>query len=129
MLGKLKLVLTLLIVPIFVSAPVYAINPVNSSSTHYSVNQVLFGFGGDNPTTGLESSPNYKSQVTLGETGIGNYTSPNYQAYAGFNTTDAPYIEAVVTSTNLDLGVLSKSTTATAISTFYVRSWKIGRAH
>ena len=116
MLGKIKLLTTLLVILVF-PMPVYA---VNSVSPHYSVNQILFGIGG----AVNESSPNFKAQVTVGETGQGNYTSPNFQVNAGFNTNEAPYLEVVVTSTNLDLGVLSKSTAATAVATFYVRAWQ-----
>jgi hypothetical protein len=114
--GKLKYILTLLIIPLMLPLPVYA---VNSSSTNYKVNQILFGAGG----TLNDTSTNYSAQVTVGETGEGNVSSTNYQAYAGFNTTEKPYLEAVVTGTNLNLGVLSKSSTATATATFYVRAW------
>jgi hypothetical protein len=122
MLGKLKLLLTVLTIPIFVatSMPVYA--TTFSTSPNYSVDQVLFGAGGDS-NTGYESSPNYESQVALGETGVGNFTSSNYQAYAGFTTTNTPYLQAVVTSSNLNLGVMSTLSTATATGTFFVRAW------
>lgn len=124
MLGKLKLLGILLVIGLFTPLQAYATGGVPTSySTNYSVNQVLFGDGGDGPT-GLESSPNYESQVSLGETGVGNYVGgTNYQAYAGFNTTDHPYLEINVTGANLNLGVLSRSSTATTTTTFYVRSW------
>lgn len=117
MLGKLKLILIILTIPVVAPLPVYA--SITSSSANYSVNQVFFGAGG----TLNESSPNYQAQTSVGETGIGNYSSSNYQAYAGFNTTADPFLEIVVTATNLNLGVLSTTSTATANATFYVRAW------
>ena len=121
--GKIKFVISLLIITVIPVSSVYAYNPVNSSSTNYKVNQVLFGFGGTNPGNPAKSTNFTASQVALGETGIGNYTSSNYQAYAGFTTNEDPFIEFVVTSSNLNLGVLTTGTTATANSTFYVRAW------
>lgn len=120
MLGKLKLQLTFIIIVAAVSvASVRVYATTTSSSTHYQVDQVLFGTGGDLDN----SSTNYQAQTSVGETGIGNYTSTNYQAYAGFNTTSDPYLEIEVTAANLNLGVLSDTSTATANATFYVRAW------
>ncbi len=93
-----------------------------SSSTNYKVDQTFFGSGGD-----LEnSSTNYKAKTTLGELGVGNSASAQYQAFAGFNTTDAPYLEFVVTGSNIDLGYLSTSQVATANGQFFVRAWQAG---
>jgi hypothetical protein len=91
-----------------------------SSSTNYRVDQTFFGSGGV-----LEaSSANYKSKQTLGEIGIGNTASTNYGAYAGFNTSDAPYIEFVTTWATIDLGNFSSSSATTTNATFYVRAWQ-----
>lgn len=122
MLGKLKLLLIALGVLIITASSLPAYATTFSTSPNYSVDQVLFGAGGD-ANTGYESSTNYKSQVALGETGIGNFVGTNYQAYAGFTTTSTPYIQEVVTSANLNLGTLSTSSAATATATFYVRAW------
>jgi len=75
----------------------------SSSSSNYKVDQTIFGSGGE-----LDAqSTNYKSRQTAGELTIGNTASTNYQAYAGFNTTDEPYLEFVVTSSNKNLGYLN----------------------
>ncbi len=94
----------------------------SSSSTNYRVDQTIFGTGGDLDAT----SANFRSRITIGELTIGNTTSPNYQAYAGFNTTDEPYLEMVVTSANIDLGYLDTAAAKTASATFYVRAWQAG---
>lgn len=90
-----------------------------SSSTNYKVDQSFFGTGGELDA----SSPNYRAKQTAGETAVGNATSPNYQIFAGFNTTDKPYLEFVVTSSNIDLGYLDPNNVKTTTGTFYVRAW------
>jgi hypothetical protein len=53
----------------------------------------------------------------------GNTASANYQAQAGFNTTDTPMLEFVVAGGSIDFGVLSTGATATGTSTFSVRTY------
>jgi hypothetical protein len=117
MTGKIKSIFIVAFAILVVPLPVYA--TTTYQSTNYQTNQVQFGAGGARNLT----SSNYGAQVSVGETGVGNYSSSNYQAWAGFNTDSQPFLEAVVTSANLDLGVLSSATTATATATFYVRAW------
>lgn len=107
------LVALLLLVP----SPVMA---QSSSSSNYRVDQTFFGTGGE---TDLNST-NYSARGTAGELGIGETSSANYRAYAGFNTTDEPYLEFVVTGSNIDLGYLDPAQTSTATGTFYVRAWQ-----
>lgn len=96
------------------------VNAQSSSSTNYRVDQTFFGSGGE-----LDAqSSQYRAKQTAGELGIGNTSSANYQAYAGFNTTDEPFLEFVVTSSNIDLGYLDTATASTATGTFYVRAWQ-----
>lgn len=90
-----------------------------SSSTNYRIEESYFGTGGELDA----SSPNYKAQQSTGETGVGNTSSSNYQANAGFNTKEEPYLEVYVTGGSTDLGDLSTSSTATTTSTFYVRTY------
>lgn len=92
----------------------------SSSSSNYRVDQTFFGTGGE---TDLNST-NYSARGTAGELGIGETSSANYRAYAGFNTTDEPYLEFVVTGSNVDLGYLNPAQTSTATGTFYVRAWQ-----
>src|ERR1700722_19325054 len=86
------------LVSLFIFSPItsYACT-TGSCSTDYSVTQTLFGIGGNQTL----SSTNYTSQASLGDLGIGNYTSNDYQAYAGFNTTSAPFLQFVVTAENI----------------------------
>lgn len=94
-----------------------------SSSTNYRVDQTFFGSGGDLNACSTGAT-GYCSKQTAGELAVGNTNSANYQAYAGFNTTDDPYIEFVVTESAIELGYFSTSAPATATSTFYVRAWE-----
>lgn len=92
----------------------------SSSSTNYQVDQTFFGSGGL-----LESnSANYQAKQTLGELGVGLSESAAYRAYAGFNTTDEPYIEFFVDGDSIDLGALDFTQATTTSGTFYVRAWQ-----
>lgn len=94
-----------------------------SASSNYRVEQTFFGSGGE--LNACSSGPTgYCSKQSAGELGVGNTASANYQAYAGFNTTDDPFIEFVVTGSNIDLGYLDTAVTKTANGTFYVRAWQ-----
>jgi hypothetical protein len=68
-------------------------------------------------------STNYCSNASLGDTGIGNSSSANYQAYGGYTTTGDPYIELVTPNSLTDIGTLSSSSTSTATATFSVRAY------
>jgi len=80
---------------------------------------LIFGSGGSVDPT----SANYSALATIGETAVGNLSSANFQAYGGFQTTDVPYLELVVTPATIDLGVLSDSSASTTTGTFYVRTY------
>lgn len=58
-----------------------------SSSTNYKVEESFFGTGGELDA----SSTNYRAKQAAGETAVGNTASTNFQAQAGFNTTDQPF--------------------------------------
>lgn len=93
-----------------------------SCSNSYQVDQTFFGSGGQ-----VEAcSSTYCSRQTLGELAVGETNSLNYRAYAGFNTTDDPYIEFVVTGANIDIGILDSSNAITTSGQFYVRAWQAG---
>lgn len=94
----------------------------SSSSPNYQVDQTFFGTGGE---TDLQSD-NFRSRATVGELGIGELNSANFRAFAGFNTTDEPFIEFIVTGNNIDLGYLDPAATSTAQGQFYVRAWQAG---
>lgn len=92
------------------------------SSPNYTVDQTFFGAGGELDS----SSSSYRARSSVGELGVGAYESDSYFAQAGFNTTDLPFIEFIVTADNIDLGVLTASSTETANGVFQVRAWQSG---
>ena len=103
----------LLIVPMPVAAQ-------TSLSPNYRTDQTFFGTGSERD---LQSSQ-YQGSATVGDLGVGNTSSANYGAYAGFNTTDEPFLEFVVTGSNVDLDYLDINQAKTANGTFYVRAWQ-----
>lgn len=103
---------------------ILAFSPViyaeSASSTNYRVDETFFGSGGE-----LNScSTTYCSKQTAGELTVGETTSSNYGAWAGFNTSEDPYLEFVVTADSIDLGYLDTAAASTATGTFYVRAWQ-----
>lgn len=106
-------VLTLaLLVPATASA-------AQSSSPNYQVNEVFFGSGG----ALNDCSSHYCAKESLGETAVGDTSSPNYQAHAGFNTDRAPFLQFIVDGTNTDIGVVSTSSATTTTGTFSVKNY------
>lgn len=112
---KLKLAVSLLLLGL--------INPgaalAQSSSPNYSIEESFIGPGGLIDA----SSPSYQVRASLGDTGIGNLSSPGYQLWAGYTTTDQEFIEMVVSAMTVSAGDLTTSTTGTATATFYVRNY------
>lgn len=90
-----------------------------SSSSNYGINEYFIGPGGELNL----SSTNYSARATLGDLGTGNFSSANYQIYAGFTTTDVPYLEFAVNGTTIDMGTLNATTTGTGTATFSVRTY------
>jgi hypothetical protein len=68
-------------------------------------------------------SINYCLNASLGDTGIGNSSSANYQAYAGYTTTADPYIELVTPNSITNVGVLDSSSTKYTTAQFSVRAY------
>lgn len=92
---------------------------LQSCSTNYGVNEVLFGSGG-----GDTSSSHYQARTSLGEVGIGQNTSTNYVTRQGFNTYRTPYLEFTVNAASSpDIGVLTPGTPKTDTATFSVRDY------
>ena len=102
----------------FIAVPLAAFAAQSQSST-YQVNEVFFGTGGE-----LNScSGSYCAKQSAGETTVGNPKGTAYQTQAGFNTDRQPSLEMTVTAATINLGVLNSGTTATATSTFNVKSY------
>lgn len=107
----------LLVIP----APIAA---QSSSSPSYRVDQTYFGSGSQD-TCPTQGGSQYCAQQTAGDLGVGNVCSGNnYCAIAGFNTTDDPFLEFVITADTIDLGYLDENSVKTASGTFYVRAWQ-----
>lgn len=92
----------------------------SSQSPNYRVDQTFFGSGGQLDA----SSASYSARQSLGELTVGLTESAAFRAYAGFNTTDEPYIEFFVNASNLDIGVLGTEQATYASGSFYVRAWQ-----
>lgn len=90
-----------------------------SCSSSYSVGETFFGSGGNLSSCGAA----YCSKQSAGELAVGNTKSTNYQAQAGFNTDRTPYLEMLVNTTSINLGVLNAGTTSTATATFHVKTY------
>ncbi|PID98950.1 hypothetical protein CSA80_02390 [Candidatus Saccharibacteria bacterium] len=92
-----------------------------SSSPNYQVNETFFGTGGE-----LEacSGNEYCAKQSAGELTVGNTSSNNFQAQAGFNTDRTPWISAaIVGSPHVDLGVLSKDEMHAGTAQFRVSAY------
>jgi hypothetical protein len=89
------------------------------SSSNYKANEVFFGAGGDTN----QSSANYKASASAGALGVGQTSSANYQAYSGFLTPNDPFLELVINTPTVSLGVLDPSTTRTGTASFHIRAY------
>jgi hypothetical protein len=95
------------------------VSAADSSSSHYSVDQVNFNAGS---ATNL-CSAHYCSKQTAGDTAVGNASGTAFQMIAGSNTDRDPYIAFSTTGGVTDLGLLSTAGTATATGTFAVKTY------
>jgi len=89
------------------------------SSPNYSVPESGFSTGSNIDA----NSANFNSRVSFGDLAIGVGRSTNFSARPGFITPDEEFLELVVQTPSVDLGVLSTSTTGVGSSLFYVRSY------
>lgn len=104
-----------------------------AASTLYSVDEVFFGTGGQMCEVGTSgSSTNYCASSSAGALGVGASESTSYKAQSGYNTDREEYIEVVMNnatecgataSLNKNLGVLSTSSQATAVTYFSVKTY------
>lgn len=89
------------------------------SSPHYQTNEFFFGAGGDVEV----SSPNYKGYGSAGALGVGQFSSTNYQTFAGFLTPNEPFLEFLINTTTVNLGTLDTTSTKTGTAQFVVRAY------
>ncbi|MBP9852893.1 MAG: hypothetical protein QG629_405 [Patescibacteria group bacterium] len=91
-----------------------------SSSSNFRVNEVFFGSGGELKAC----SGSYCSKQSAGELTVGNTSSSNYQAQAGFNTNREPWIGMqVLTPATSANDVLSFSQARYATAQFRVSAY------
>lgn len=79
----------------------------------------------DEPTVGAGSlnqsaSTNYRGQAGIGDLGVGNASSANFQVNAGSKTSPDPTLSVAVTSSLANFGNFSPSAASTATATFTV---------
>lgn len=96
------------------------INTQNTCSADYGVGRYSIDNGGNLDTT---CSASYCAAQTLGDTGVGNTSSADYQAQAGFNVNREPSLELYVSSSNVALGIQSTGSTSTGTASFSVKSY------
>jgi len=102
--------------------PVYA----QSSSPNYRVEEAFFGTGGEVDA----NSANFRANQSTGALGVGNTSSNNYDAYAGFLTPNEPFLEMMVMDAFVDFGELPGSghsfgaaQAGSCSCSFYVRTY------
>lgn len=91
----------------------------SSQSSNYRVDEAGFATGSEIDAT----SANFRSRVSAGDIGVGQSESGNYITYAGFISPDEEYVELVVPSQIVDLGVLEPGVPATGTATFSARAY------
>lgn len=89
------------------------------SSPNYIIEEDFVGGGG----TADSSSPNYRSQDSIGAPAVGDGESANNRTQSGATTTDDPMLEFSVSTTNVALGSLLPSLTRTGTASFSVRNY------
>lgn len=96
------------------------------SSPNYKVEETIMGSGGELDA----SSTNFRAQQGAGALGVGQTSSNNFDAFGGFITTNEPFLEMFVANVDVDLGVLSDSTTSYGTAqggdcncSFYIRTY------
>ncbi len=91
-------------------------------STAYCATETFFGTGGE--LNACSSGPTgYCAKQSAGETAVGKAGSTSFGIQAGFNTTDAPFLEFGLNNTSINVGNLSTSAASTTSATFYIRAY------
>jgi len=103
-----------------VAVPVGAQTP---SSPNFQVPEASFNTG-----SSIDSaSASYSGRFSAGDLAVGFGSSTNYTAIPGSITPSEEYLEIVVQSSNIDLGILDPTTTGLGSGNFYVRSYINGK--
>ena len=90
-----------------------------STSTSYTLIEPGFGSGGNVDV----NSASYNARGAIGALGVGESSGTCTSAIAGLITPSEEYLEMVVSSALVDMGVYTNSATQTGSGTFYVRTY------
>ncbi|MEM6997498.1 MAG: hypothetical protein AAF413_01160 [Patescibacteria group bacterium] len=110
-----KILACLLAICVLPFGTVYA----QTSSPNFSISEAFVGSGGQLDS----SSASFQAKASVGDLTVGFTESAAFEAFAGFTTTDQPYLEFYVDATDIAFGNLSDGATATGTAQFYVRSY------
>lgn len=98
-------------------APQTHADPIQS--TNYKFNESAIGSGGLNQS----SSTSYTGRDSVGDIGIGNSASSNYQVNAGSTTTNDPALSVSLSGASVNFGSFTASSATTATSTFTILNY------
>lgn len=88
-------------------------------SANYRFDESSVGAGG----LIQSSSSNFQSNGSIGDLGVGNSASSNYQIEVGSQTTDRPALTFVINNSDANFGSFSPSGPATATATFTISNY------
>lgn len=114
-----KIILMLIVAAMLTPAVAQA---QTSSSNSYRVTESGFSSGSNIDA----NSASYNAWTSIGDLAVGSADSANYNARPGFITPNEEFLDFVVQTTDVDLGLLDTSLTRSGSATFYVRSYVNG---
>ncbi len=88
-------------------------------STNYKIDESSLGAGG----LIQSNSANFQGRDSIGDIGVGNSESSNYQINSGTNTPDAPNLSVTIDAASVELGTLSASATVYGTAQFSVLNY------
>lgn len=101
---------------VYFSTPLFA---ESSQSTNYKFNESSIGSGG----LIQSSSANYQGRDSIGDLGIGNAASSNYQINAGSVTTNDPNLSVSIGGASVNFGSFTATSATTATATFTILNY------
>jgi hypothetical protein len=107
-----------LLIAFFVSCQTVNVSAEPSQSTNYRFNESSIGSGG----LIQSSSANYQGRDSLGDIGVGNASSSNFQIDAGSTTTDDPALSVAINGT-VNFGDFTATSATTTTTTFTVLNY------
>lgn len=123
---KINSALVIVFIVVFFGVPQVA---AQYRSSNYKSEETYFGTGSQTES----NSTNYKSMQSSGAIGVGDVSSNSYRAGTGFLTPHEPFVELTVSGSDVDLGILSTTSTSSAASqggtcncTFSVKTYLSG---